>query len=392
MYKIRAEKTKERRENMKRTKMQKGITLVALIITIIVLLILAMVAIRAIQRDGIIKHAQRAKDDYEQKGEEENGIISGYNDYINSQLGLSGGTTGDNEGTSYNGMYNLAGLEGKIAPTDLFDYEPIEGTGQTAALDNSTLPQKEIKITRIKPEYCNYKGYNPDTDTQEYANTNYEISYKGNHLSDELLVIPYQVNYVNPENGAEELYKVTEVDLSILGAVNDNGAEGQYLPMVKTIVYPNTVKSMGTRNGMKQPSGNNVLSDIVLSNVLEEIPDFFFAGYSKLTSVIIPGSVKKIGKISFQGCTSLEKIVLKEGVTNIEMNAFTSCYNLQKVEIPASIVKLGRECFSVGQNLSISYPKNISDWKTIGGDGCYERHGAGSYTCVVRCSDGELSY
>ena len=45
---------------MKRTKMQKGITLIALIITIIVLLVLAMVAIAAIQDSGILIHADRS--------------------------------------------------------------------------------------------------------------------------------------------------------------------------------------------------------------------------------------------------------------------------------------------------------------------------------------------
>ena len=59
---------------MKKTKLEKGITLIALIITIIVLLILAVVTIGAVQKSKIISHAQKAKNDYttpqekEQKG------------------------------------------------------------------------------------------------------------------------------------------------------------------------------------------------------------------------------------------------------------------------------------------------------------------------------------
>ena len=49
---------------MRRTKMQKGITLIALIITIVVLLILAVVTIGAIQESKIITHAQNASDSY----------------------------------------------------------------------------------------------------------------------------------------------------------------------------------------------------------------------------------------------------------------------------------------------------------------------------------------
>ena len=48
-------------DKVKKLTTQKGITLVALIITIIVLLILAIVTIRAVQGDGIIKHAKNAK-------------------------------------------------------------------------------------------------------------------------------------------------------------------------------------------------------------------------------------------------------------------------------------------------------------------------------------------
>ena len=43
---------------MKKTRLEKGITLIALIITIVILLILAVVTIGAIRDDGIIKHAQ----------------------------------------------------------------------------------------------------------------------------------------------------------------------------------------------------------------------------------------------------------------------------------------------------------------------------------------------
>ena len=60
------QKLKERK-----SKTQKGITLIALIITIVVLLILAVVTIRAVQGDGIIKHAKDAKEQYSVAEEKE---------------------------------------------------------------------------------------------------------------------------------------------------------------------------------------------------------------------------------------------------------------------------------------------------------------------------------
>ena len=57
---------------MKKTKMEKGITLIALIITIIILLILAVVTIGSIKNSNIIKYAQNATYEHEVGQEKEN--------------------------------------------------------------------------------------------------------------------------------------------------------------------------------------------------------------------------------------------------------------------------------------------------------------------------------
>jgi len=78
---------------MRRTKMQKGITLIALIITIVVLLILAVVAIGAVKESGIITHAQKAATDYNSAKADEESKIEGYEALIESKLpGGNGGS------------------------------------------------------------------------------------------------------------------------------------------------------------------------------------------------------------------------------------------------------------------------------------------------------------
>ena len=52
---------------MRKTRIQKGITLIALIITIIILLILAVVTIGSIKNSNIITYAQNASKDYNAK-------------------------------------------------------------------------------------------------------------------------------------------------------------------------------------------------------------------------------------------------------------------------------------------------------------------------------------
>ena len=67
---------------MRRTKMQKGITLIALIITIIILLILAVVTIGSIKNSNIITYAQNASSDYNAKKDKEESVISGYEELM----------------------------------------------------------------------------------------------------------------------------------------------------------------------------------------------------------------------------------------------------------------------------------------------------------------------
>ena len=81
---------------MKKTKLQKGITLIALIITIVVLLVIAIVTIGVVQESKIIGHSQKAASDYKIAGEKEQ-IGIGYSEYIieknttqNAQLKVKG--------------------------------------------------------------------------------------------------------------------------------------------------------------------------------------------------------------------------------------------------------------------------------------------------------------
>ena len=89
-----------------KTKSNKGITLIALVITIIVLLILAGVTIAALSGDnGILKRATEAKEQTNQKNDEETEKIGGYESTIDQYVdgngegsgsGGSGGGTGTN--------------------------------------------------------------------------------------------------------------------------------------------------------------------------------------------------------------------------------------------------------------------------------------------------------
>ena len=78
-----------------KTKGNKGITLIALVITIIVLLILAGVTIAALSGDnGILKRATKAKEQTNQKNDEETEKIGGYESTIDQYVDGNGGGSG----------------------------------------------------------------------------------------------------------------------------------------------------------------------------------------------------------------------------------------------------------------------------------------------------------
>ena len=91
-------KTKDRIK----TRSNKGITLIALVITIIVLLILAAVTINALSGDnGILKRAKDAKEQTNEKNQEEMGKLDDYKGTIDQYADGTGGGSGGGTGTNF---------------------------------------------------------------------------------------------------------------------------------------------------------------------------------------------------------------------------------------------------------------------------------------------------
>ena len=357
---------------LKKGKKQGGITLIALVITIIVLLILAAVTINALSGDnGILKRASQAKKGTNQSNVEEvtklsiNGLITDNlgdvstitpqvlanrinKDYnrtdvtaedsefptnmvfakeklaVPVDIKLTVGTAEKSEDNS--GIYAGDIDESKIAPPELFNYEPIS-TGSNNKIastgDMSSLPLKEARITGIKPQYCNGGGYNKATDQKDFNDTNYKINYEG--ITD-TLIVPYQVEIDG------EMYKVTEVNLTVTGrygmCIGNVG-----LPNIENIIYPDTVKKIigipNWDNG--EYTEKSVLKTCILPSKITEIPERLFRDSEELTEISIPKWITKIGDYAFENCKALRNVNIPNGVTEIGSDAFSSCTKLASV-------------------------------------------------------------
>ena len=373
-----------------RRKYEQGITLIALVVTIVVLLILAGISISMLTgENGVITQARNAKETTEQAKVEElvsvaigsvisknNGSTAGITpkmiaDQINederrsdvyaedeitfptniifpkekrkAEANLNAGKFVADEDSIYSTEVN----EADIAPLDLFDYE-ITNDGTTGALTLDSLPTKTVKITRIKPEYCNINGYNVDTNKKDYSNTNYGIVYNGTNIS-KTLIIPYQVEGKYIPNGIEgEYYKVTEVALAIADYYN-NMVGYTSIPNVEELIYPNTVEKIYSEGCS---SKTNELKKVVLSNNIKEIPDNMFNGAKNLINIIIGNNVTTIGKQAFRECINLENIIIPNNVVNIDEYAFFFCSKLTNVTIGDNVTTIGDSAFGKCNSLT----------------------------------------
>ena len=383
---------------LKKVKKQGGITLIALVITIIVLLILAAVTINALSGDnGILKRASEAKKGTNQSNVEEvtklsiNGLITDKlgdtstitpevladrinKDYNRTDVTAEGSEFPTNmifgkEGLkvpvdiklsvgsaekNVEGIYSADIDESKIAPQDLFNYEPIS-TGSNNKIastgDMSSLPLKEARITGIKPQYCNGGGYDKTTGQQVLNDTNYKINYEG--ITD-TLIVPYQVEIDG------EMYRVTEVNLTVTGK-NWMFTGNVGLPNIENIIYPDTVKKIiGIPNGdFGKYTEKSVLKTCILPSKITEIPERLLRNSEELTEISIPKGITKIGDWAFWNCKALRNVNIPNGVTEIGEYAFGNCKALRNVNIPNGVTEIGRYAFYECSNLaSVTYKGN----------------------------------
>ena len=373
----------------------RGITLIALVITIIVLLILAGVTIAALSGDnGILKRATEAKKGTNQSTVEEitklsiNGLITDnlgdtstitpevLANRIDKDYNRTDVTAEDSEfptnmifgkeglkvpvdiklsvgsaEKNVEGIYSADIDESKIAPQDLFIYEPIS-TGSNNKIastgDMSSLPLKEARITGIKPQYCNGGGYDKTTGQQVLNDTNYKINYEG--ITD-TLIVPYQVEI------DEEMYRVTEVNLTVTG--RDGGGIGTVgLPNIENIIYPDTVKKIigipNLDNG--EYTEKSVLKTCILPSKITEIPEELFKHSEELTEISMPKGITKIGDYAFRNCKALRNINIPKGLTSIGKGAFLDCTGLTDISIPDGVTNIGPGAFDACTKLaSVTY-------------------------------------
>ena len=293
---------------MKKTKMEKGITLVALIITIVILLILAAVAIAAIQNENILSHANNAALKYNQAVQNEQDILGGYLDLLEGK-------------TSVKNPYDPDGWD--------LAWVCINGTWQDAEIaKGGTIPENANIVAKF------YKTGNKITPP--------DLIFNG-------------TTYTSPEGDEYKLVIEGQGDMGPLMATEGNNITGAYgwhtqtamfmAGYAETCIMPYVTEAYicdgVTKIGGYALSGDTALSKVKISSTVTTIGDFAFAYCNSLTNITIPVGVTTIGYAAFSSCASLNNVTIPIGVTSIGEAAFVQCSALTSVTIPNSVTTIG---------------------------------------------------
>lgn len=100
-----------------------------------------------------------------------------------------------------------------------------------------------------------------------------------------------------------------------------------------------------------------LVSQLIISDSITEIPEGCFSNCNSLTEIMIPSSVVSIGKYAFCGCSSLVSITIPSSVTNIGEKAFIRCTSLKEVHVSDISACCGID-FKKGDDSLLGYYSN----------------------------------
>ena len=97
---------------------------------------------------------------------------------------------------------------------------------------------------------------------------------------------------------------------------------------------------------------NELVTGLVIPEIIPEIKRSAFSGATCLTSVTIPNSVTSIGEYAFYNCSGLTTIVIGNSVTSIGAGAFYECSGINVLNYNAENCTINGGLFNVRNTLS----------------------------------------
>ena len=105
---------------------------------------------------------------------------------------------------------------------------------------------------------------------------------------------------------------------------------------------------------------NQLVADVVVSDKVEKISDYAFAGCTNLSSAVIPNSIEEIGKYAFARCGNMTSVLLSNNITKLKTGTFTDCTSLTSIVLPQNISSIENDAFAYCSNLMDIYTESTT--------------------------------
>ena len=305
---------------MRKTRMQKGITLIALIITIIILLILAAVTIGGnLKNIDIIRYAQRAAEEYNESE-------------ILEKLNLV-----------------IAEVRMKMIESPNLDYAIVLKEQIEVAFPNKTVRAEEAE---------NADGY---IVTIEELNIQYFVEKNGNfneYVSFEKIIQKYPERWILLEDNNGKMLGI--LSDSITEIVLEKELEVVYIKNNMVINEKQKVDIESEDIKIKFGGAATSLQKVNVNNLSVCFEDEAFTDCGNLIEVINWNRTLNKKMPNFENCVNLNTISIPSGITSIGQYAFEDCTNLKSVTIPSSVTTINSAVFATCTDLnSINIDKAI---------------------------------
>ncbi len=115
-----------------------------------------------------------------------------------------------------------------------------------------------------------------------------------------------------------------------------------YDGMLENIYLPQGLKSIGTYafNYCKN------LKNVIIPKNVTEIGFFAFANNELIEDVVIPPKMTSITENAFYNCSGLKKMILSDGLKTIKEHAVSSCPNIEEIILPDTVTSIGAGAFA----------------------------------------------
>ncbi len=191
------------------------------------------------------------------------------------------------------------------------------------------------------------------------------------------LVIPDTVKFIC-ENAFSNCSELESLGMCAeVSSIGENAFSGcEKLTTVAYFSTPDNWAEITFKNKTANPAfftnqiyfGEELISDITLSEGITEIKPYSFCFFNNLKSISLPEGVTEIGEFAFEFCENLTEIKIPESVNKIGEYAFNYT-SLESVQVSRNLNYIGDYAFSNTYIEAIELPESL---RTLGSNVFYE--------------------